>query len=61
MTVPLCSLGKTIQTLTRIVEGMPTKADLKAFGGARTTLYVYQTRPKIIILRFAAGLYVQLL
>lgn len=40
-----CSLGKTIQTITRIMDGRPKKAD-KADGWAASTLCVhYIVRP----------------
>ena len=39
ISIIFCSLGKTIQTLTRIVEGRPTKEDRQE-GYAKTTLYV---------------------
>ncbi|KAH8101775.1 SNF2 family N-terminal domain-containing protein [Cristinia sonorae] len=33
-------LGKTIQTLVRIVEGLPSKADMKTSGHSRATLVI---------------------
>lgn len=34
-------LGKTIQTLARIVDGLPSKEDMKKSGFSKTTLQVF--------------------
>ena len=56
-------LGKTIQTLTRVVEGKPSKADLEKAKNAymKATLYVVSGRKisGLPILRHFAGLLLQ--
>lgn len=56
----ICSLGKTIQTLTRIVEGRPKKKD-KADGWDAPTLFVVLFTLHQIADRFLSALFVRLL